>query len=591
MASMEAFLPQSLYRDYRDQTAQWVANEFKKALAQNDLKKLNELKSNPGLPGMGAEPAEFARTDGARRAFSKALLKQMISARKEGRLEMSKAGVNSSLGYNFYDLRGPSFLEYPVNVPFRNSLQRVGRVNDGYGTAAHWKATRNPGYLYGGVPEGGRAQQSTPDENDYTATYKEIGDEAAVTFTAEFAGEGYTDNLADEHLRGLHRLWLKEEAMILHGNGGTGTGNNGFKLGTAPTPVVSTMANSSSTLPTGTNVSVAVVCLTAMGNPTNAQYGYVGIPTVSGGLTPSYTYQAPGTGETVTVNGGTSAISAMSAVVVTTASKGAVTASIPAASLPIKGCYGYAWYVNITDAANPSLSNAFLCAVTNNPSVTILAAPTGTQSGAAAGLNADHSFENKDFDGLLTYSASTAGAYYRDLQGASLTSTKDGRVLEIEAVLESIFQQFQAGVDSIWGSVDAIVALDAAIRYSGTQSSAFRFNYVRDAQNNILGGYVVSGYQSRYAVNNPMGANVIPIRIHPMIPAGTLYFDVSTNPYPHSRMPFVRGLLVQRDYYSIEWPLVSRQWTFGTYVHEALQHNLPWVSAVLTGIGSFAQSN
>jgi hypothetical protein len=164
-------------------------------------------------------------------------------------------------------------------------------------------------------------------------------------------------------------------------------------------------------------------------------------------------------------------------------------------------------------------------------------------------------------------------------------------VLEVEAVLESIFNQFQAGVDSIWGSVDAIVALDAAIRYSGTQASAFRFNYVRDSQNNILGGYVVSGYQSRYAVNNPLGANVIPIRIHPMIPAGTLYFDISTNPYPHSRLPFVRGLLVQRDYYSIEWPLVSRQWTFGTYVHEALQHNLPWISAVLTGIGTFSQSN
>lgn len=138
MASMEAFLPQSLYRDRREQTARWVSNEFKKALAQNDLKKLNELKSNPGLPAAGVDPAEYGRNEKSRRAFSKALLKQMISAQQGGRLDMQKAGVNTAGGYNFFDLRGPAFLEYPVNVPFRNSLARVGRVNDGYGTAAHW---------------------------------------------------------------------------------------------------------------------------------------------------------------------------------------------------------------------------------------------------------------------------------------------------------------------------------------------------------------------------------------------------------------------------------------------------------------------
>ena len=26
------------------------------------------------------------------------------------------------------------------------------------------------------------------------------------------------------------------------------------------------------------------------------------------------------------------------------------------------------------------------------------------------------------------------------------------------------------------------------------------------------------------------------------------------------------------DYYAIEWPIVSREWTFGTYVNEVLQH-------------------
>ena len=49
-------------------------------------------------------------------------------------------------------------------------------------------------------------------------------------------------------------------------------------------------------------------------------------------------------------------------------------------------------------------------------------------------------------------------------------------------------------------------------------------------------------------------------------------------------------MLVQRDYYSIEWPVVSRNWTFGTYVHEVLAHYMPWLSGLITGVGTFVGS-
>src|SRR5438309_1726271 len=55
-----------------------------------------------------------------------------------------KAGVTTATGYNFFDLRGPAYLLYPVNTPLIESIPKTGRVNDGFGTAAHWKATRNP---------------------------------------------------------------------------------------------------------------------------------------------------------------------------------------------------------------------------------------------------------------------------------------------------------------------------------------------------------------------------------------------------------------------------------------------------------------
>ena len=64
-------------------------------------------------------------------------------------------------------------------------------------------------------------------------------------------------------------------------------------------------------------------------------------------------------------------------------------------------------------------------------------------------------------------------------------------------------------------------------------------------------------------------------------------YDINTNPYPASRVPAVRSFLVQKDYYGIMWPVVTRQWTFGTYIQEVLAHYMPWITAIRTGIGPF----
>lgn len=531
--------------------------------------------------------AKMIEEDADRLKLSRAVVKQVCHGVVSGQVNLAKAGVTSALGFNFYDLRGPAYLLYPVVTPFRNSIGRQGKVNAGVGTAANWKATRNPGTPYPGVPEGQRAQVGTPDEINYFASYKELGDERSVTFTAEFAGEGYTDNLADEHLRGLHSLWLQEESMILFGNSGTASGNNGFALGTPPTPTVALQAGTG--LTTATNVSVCVILMTAMGNPATGQYGYLGgqKPTVASGLTPTFSYNAPGTGTSITINGGISATSAMSAVIATTAGNNQVVATM-ATSAATNGAFGYAWYVNVTDAAAPSKANAKLYAITQYPTVTITSVPGATQAANAAGLSVDNSFEPYDFDGLFTYAANFG--IWQDLKGASLTTNVGGVVPEVENILESLYTQFQLGVDAIWGSPDAIKAFSQAILANGSAATGYLLSIDGTKSNGVIGGVIATGYNSRYAANNPTGAGIIPLKMHPMIPPGTLYFDIATNPYPSSRIPAVRTMLIQRDYYGIEWPLVSRAWTFGTYAHEVLAHYIPWATAVLTGIGPYVPS-
>lgn len=492
--------------------------------------------------------------------------------------ELVKAGVTTSLGFNFFDLRGPAYFIFPLLTPFIQMIPRMGRVNDGVGTAAHWKATRNPNstFVYAGVAEGQRNATATPNEVDYLATYKELGMEGGESFTAQFAGEGYTDNLADEHFRNLARLRLQEEMMTLWGNSGTATGNLGYALGQAPN--ITAALASGTGLGNGANVVAAVVAITPFGMNAGGQAGYAQNPTVANGLTPSYT-RTNADGSTTNVSCGLSAISNVSAITTTNSTFQQVTLSIPA----MKGAVGYAWFWGVNVAA--TTANVKLGAITAWPTFTVTNVATGTQLGNATGLNVDNSFQPTDFDGLGTYAFQNG--LWSDMNGGSFTPGGNGQVTQIESDLQFIWENYQAQPDAIWVSADVKAALESAILFSSTGTNSYIFRYDEKTQDSgILGGFVVTAYKSKYSIN-PAGGQAIPIRIHPMFPQGTLYYDVNTNPYPHSRVPAVRTMLLQRDYYAIEWPVVTRQWTFGTYVQEVLAHYMPWISAIRTGIGPF----
>jgi hypothetical protein len=493
--------------------------------------------------------------------------------------ELIKAGLTTATGFNFFDLRGPAYFIFPLLTPFIQMIARQGRVNAGVGTAAHWKATRNPNatFVYAGVLEGQRNATATPNEVDYLATYKEIGMEGGETFTAQFAGEGYTDNNADEHFRNLARLRLQEEMMTLWGNSGTAAGNLGFALGQAPN--VTAAAVSGTGFGSGTNVTAAVVAITAYGMNPGGQAGYAAPPSVANGITTNY-IRVNADGSTTNVACGVSALSNVAAVVATpNASFGQVRLSVPA----VKGAVGYAWFWGVNVAA--ATGNVKLGAITAWPNYTVTAAATGTQLGNAAGLSVDNSFQPTDFDGLGTYAFQNG--LWTDMGGGSFTPAGNGQVAEVESDLQYLWTNFQAQPDAIWVSADVKAALESAIIFSSTGNNSYMFQVSQmEQQAGILGGFVVTGYKSKYSVN-PTGGDTIPIRIHPMFPQGTMLYDINKNPYPHSRVPSVRSFLVQRDYYSIEWPIVTRQWTFGTYVQEVLAHYMPWISAIRTGMGPF----
>ena len=563
-----------------------LAVKYSRNLMAKRLKEDKELaslmmKAHPKSLGGMVEPKDWDLKHPLVKAAGRKFMKAAYDV-------MQKAGVNTALGFNFYDLRGPAYFIFPLLTPFVQSIGRQGAQNAGVGTLAHWKATRNPNstYIYGGVSEGKRNATATPDEIDYYSIYKEIGQEGGETFTAQWAGEGYTDNLADEHFRNLARVRLSEEMMIIGGNSGTGSAGNGtgnvsnlgFQLGQPATPVTA-LATGTGAFGNGANVGVAVVAITWVGMNPGGQAGYAAPPSVSGGLTTNY-IRTNADGSTDNVTAGVSQISNVAANVTTNATAQLVTATVT----PIRGAVAYAWFWNTNTTA--SAANVKLGAITSYPGVTISAPATGSYAGNAAGLSVDNSANVLDFDGLATFSFNNG--LWTDMNNGSFTPLGNGMVAELESDLSTLFTKYQAQVTNLWCSVDVKESLEQAIVFSKTGTNNFIFAYDKGGQNSgLTGGFVVDGYKSKYSIQ-PSGSDVIPIRLHPMFPPGTMLYDIEKNPYPHSRIPAARQILTQRDYYAIEWPVTTRQWTFGTYTHEVLAHYVPWISAVRTGIGPFS---
>ena len=78
----------------------------------------------------------------------------------------------------------------------------------------------------------------------------------------------------------------------------------------------------------------------------------------------------------------------------------------------------------------------------------------------------------------------------------------------------------------------------------------------------------------------------IPIHLHPNVPPGTILFYTDVFPYPLSNVSNVIQYRLLRDYYQIEWPLRTRRYEYGVYLHTVLQNYFPPAFMTLSGIGN-----
>jgi hypothetical protein len=227
-----------------------------------------------------------------------------------------------------------------------------------------------------------------------------------------------------------------------------------------------------------------------------------------------------------------------------------------------------------------------LAAITTVPTYTLKANPTGSQTAAAAGLNADHSASALDFSGLCSVTA--AAGTVTDLGGAQLTSVGDGTIAEFETLLFNLANSyFLTPTDAYMNAAIFSQVCSAIITTGNSSTNVSRINIEANSLGQITGGTFPVAYRSKFA-GAAMGEStpgVINLRYHPLMADGCILFDMADNPYPDAEIPAVRRIMTMREYYSIPWPLRTRKYEEGVYVNETLQHYIPFSTVMLTGIG------
>lgn len=465
-------------------------------------------------------------------------------------------GISQATGLVWYDLQAPAKNLFPVITPVRNS---VPRVSGNGGTATNWRAVTaiNAGNLQPFVPEGTRNGIVATSTQDYAAAYKTVGLEDFVTFEANNAAVNFEDIRATTAQRLLFAGMIQEELAMVGGN-------TSVALGTPTAPTTAT-ATTGGTIAAAT-YNVIVVALTLAGFQA-ASVSAAGVPTTAS-VTP-----ADG-GAAFTVKLGSSNKSAATSQATTGA-----TSTISASTPVIPGAVAYAWYVG-------TAGNEIIQAITTINSVKLLALTTGTQNASA--VTVDNSQNAYAYDGFL-YQAWKAGsgALITNLAtgvagvGTTLTSDGAGGIVEFNAVLKDRWDNYRLSPTVIYVNSQEMSSVK---KISVANGSAPLIRYAGDfgqAASGLVAGTVVGSYLNPYTMS---GGAVIPIKLHPNVPAGTVWFNSDSLPYPINNVPNVAEFRYRQDWYQMEWPLRTRRYETGVYADGVLAHYFPPAMAILANI-------
>jgi hypothetical protein len=483
--------------------------------------------------------------------------------------EVMKAFVqpgSATSGLAQYDLEQGARLLYPITTIFRNMIPRL---TGGTGIQANWRALTavNPGNLNIGLSEGHRGGFMGQTVVDKFAAFKTSGMDNYVTEQAYLAAVTFQDLMALAATTTLQGTMEQEEKLDIGGN-------SSILLGTPVTPTQGATAATGGFLSDGTTYSVIVVALTYLGMVNSVAPTVSGAGVLSGGQVALPYVRTNADGSTDNVQGFSGIQSAASAAI--TLSGGGSTQVLNAKTTAVNGAIGYAWYMGLTAGTER------LVKITGYPTATIT--NTNSTGQLATALPAsDTSTFSLNYDGILTQIlASGSGAYVKDLGGAALTTSGSGSggIAEIDTLIADRISNYRLVPTDIFCSPTDQAAISATIMTGNTNLAPFIMSGA--SEDGLAAAVQFKVYNNKVGYGTPQ----LEVHAHPFIPAGTMIFYSRTNPYPLSNVPNLIRKLCRRDYWQVDWPVVTLQRTLGVYFDAVLQMYFPPAFGVITGIKS-----
>lgn len=496
-------------------------------------------------------------------ALGKPILDPLTLAKTAGWQQPS----TSITGVTQYELESAIMQLYPWGAyltPLRNQTPR-NKAPFG-STAVNFQTLDgiNTAKLPAGVSQGNRAGQLTHTTSRHTMTYKGIGHEDSVDFEAQYSAEGFLDLRAQAQESAMKSLMLDEERMQLWGLSGD---TSAWQFGTPSKPVGTKKAGGSMAAQATLCYVVALTLegLINSGGPGTASGTNMAVPT-----TVAVTNAGP-YGGTETHFAGASHISVAADAITTETSNLSVSWTVTA----VPGAAGYAWFTGITNPAGCSLNQI----TTTNLFLQTLDA-AGTQNAGFSGSTVDHSYDQYSFDGLIPQLVNaSSGAFYKSLDGANLTGNGDGSITEIDDILQNAFDKYRLGYDGIWcSSADFRMLRNKVVSPGGT--SNYRIILGKEGESQIQGGALIQSYVSPY-----MG-KTLDITVHPNLPQGTMLFYSKSIPYENANVKNITEVETRREYYSQDWPIVTRKYEYGVYADETFKLKVPFAYFCLQNFGS-----
>ena len=466
--------------------------------------------------------------------------------------------ITQNTGLVNYDLQAPAKNLYPVLTPIRNKLPRV--PGNG-GIATNWRAVT--AIAAGGVksmpwtPEGKRGARISYTTANKSANYVTLSAEDNITEEAINAGRGFEDLMASMTVRLLQQTMILEEYALIGGNAN-------LALGTVGT-VTTSASGTGATLPALT-YDVICVALTLE--------GYLAASLSAGVVQVQSVTSADGT--SYNLNGGSSMKSATATQAVTLGQH------LFASVAPVVGAAGYAWYIGAAGAAK-------LEAITTINSLEFITPLAGTGQAVSA-VTADCSKNaTLAFDGLLSTAFQSGTSYIKTMPtgtsgtGTPLTAGTRRNVVEIDLMLKTMWDNYRVSPSVIYVNSQELQNITNKV-VNSTSNPIFAANQTDPYA--IVANGVVTGYFNPFVAGGI--STVIPIVLHPNLPAGTLFGWAENLPaqYQNNEVPNVAEVKVRADYRQTFWPQITRTRDTGVYVEEGLAVYAPFAMGIINNIGN-----